>query len=169
MGGRLQAGAAGMQAYRTSLGHAHLRVRDLDRAVAFYTRFLKLELIERLGGQFAFLSGSSAHHDVALQALGAGAPKPPRFATGLQHVAFEVMDRSAFAAAFHELDGAGVPVAAVDHGISWAMYFADPDGNGLEIYWDTRRESHGARAWEGRAEPLTVDRIDAGSMSQSLS
>lgn len=169
MSGRLQSGTAGMQAYRTSLGHAHLRVRDLDRAIAFYTRFLKLELTERLGGQFAFLAGGSAHHDLALQALGAAAPKPPRFATGLHHVAFEVTDRSAFAAAFHELDGAGVPVAAVDHGISWAMYFADPDGNGLEIYWDTRRESHGARAWDGRAEPLTVDRIDAGSMSQSLS
>ena len=169
MSGRLQAGTAGMQSYRTSLGHAHLRVRDLDRAVEFYTRFLKLELIERLGGQFAFLSGSGAHHDLALQALGAAAPKPPRFATGLQHVAFEVADHGAFAAAFHELDGAGVPVAAVDHGISWAMYFADPDGNGLEIYWDTRRESHGACSWAGRAEPLTVDRIDAGSMSSALS
>ncbi|MGH7633567.1 MAG: VOC family protein, partial [Gemmatimonadaceae bacterium] len=61
-----------MQSYRTSLGHAHLRVRDLDRAIAFYTRFLKLELTERLGGQFAFLTASREHHDLALQAVGAG-------------------------------------------------------------------------------------------------
>lgn len=157
-----------MRTYRASLGHAHLKVRDLDRAVSFYTRYLKMTLTERVGGQFAFLSSGPAHHELALQALGSGAPPPPRFAVGLYHLAFEVCDHESFAAAYHELDDAGVPVAAVDHGISWAMYFADPDGNGLEIYWDTRREGAGVERWNGRSEPLTSERIDHGTVSGAV-
>lgn len=152
-----------MATYRASLGHAHLKVRDLDRAVAFYTRYLKLALTERAGGQFAFLSAGAAHHEIALQALGSGAPPPPRFAVGLYHLAFEVPDHESFAAAYHELEAGGVPVAAVDHGISWAMYFADPDGNGLEIYWDTRRVGRRAESWDGQSEPLASERIDEGT------
>ena len=154
-----------MHSFHVTLGHAHLKVRDLERAVAFYTRFLGLRLTERVGSQFAFLSGGTLHHDLALQALGSAAPGTPRYAVGLFHLAFEVPDRKSFAAAYHALDEGGVPVAAVDHGISWAMYFADPDGNGLEIYWDTRHESHGAETWNGRSDLLNAQRIDGGASS----
>ena len=149
-----------MNSFHVTLGHAHLKVRDLERSVAFYTEFLGLRLTERVGSQFAFLSGGDLHHDLALQALGTAAPGTPRHAVGLFHLAFEVPDRESFAAAYHALDAGGVPVAAVDHGISWAMYFADPDGNGLEIYWDTRHEPHGAETWSGRSDLLNAQRID---------
>jgi len=149
-----------MNDFHVTLGHAHLKVRDLERAIAFYTQFLGLRVTERIGSQFAFLSGGTLHHDLALQALGSAAPGTPRHAVGLFHIAFEVPDRQTFAAAYHALDEGGIPVAAVDHGISWAMYFADPDGNGLEIYWDTRHEPNGAETWNGRSDLLNAQRID---------
>ncbi len=119
--------------YKTKLGHAHLKVRDLDRAIDFYTRFLGLRLVERVGNAYAFLTGGDVHHEIALQNVGTNAPEPPAHGTGLYHVAFEVPDRTSFARTYQALVDAGVPVATVDHLISWAMYFDDPDGNGLEI------------------------------------
>lgn len=143
-----------MPGYHTTLGHAHLKVRDLARALAFYTRFFDLKVIEEIPGHYAFLSGGPLHHELALQAVGEDAPSPPRHGVGLYHVAFEVPDRRAFAQAFKALTDAGVMVSPVNHGISWAMYFSDPDGNGLEIYRDTRHEPGGRGQWGGRAEPL---------------
>jgi len=99
------------------------------------------------------------HHELALQEVGADAPLPPPEGVGLYHVAFEVPDRRSFAQAYNTITRGGVPVAAVDHGISWAMYFSDPDGNGLEIYWDTRQESEGTARWDGRSRPLGAVRI----------
>jgi catechol 2,3-dioxygenase len=148
-----------MSPYTARIGHAHLKVRDLARAVEFYTRFLGLRITERIDGQFAFLSGGDLHHELALQALGRQAPSPPQHSVGLYHVAFEVPDRRAFAEAFSALASADVRVTTVDHGISWAMYFSDPDGNGVEIYWDTRREPHGNESWAGRNEALGAERI----------
>lgn len=148
-----------MSDYSTKIGHAHLKVRDLDRATAFYTRFFSLEIIERVGDTYVFLSGGAFHHEIALQNVGAGAPIPPRQGTGLYHVAFEVPDKSSFARAFKALTGAGVEVATVDHCISWAMYFDDPDGNGLEIYWDTRSEPDGVKHWRGINLPLEAEDI----------
>lgn len=135
--------------YTTKLGHAHLKVRDLDRAIAFYRDAFHLEVTEVVAGRYAFLSGGRLHHEIALQAVGPGAPQPPPHATGLYHVAFEVPDKRAFALAYRKLSDAGVSVALVDHLISWAMYFADPDGNGLEIYVDTRAEPAGRARWRG--------------------
>jgi catechol 2,3-dioxygenase len=145
--------------YRTRIGHAHLKVRDLDRALDFYTRFLGMHLVERVGTAFAFLTGGEFHHEIALQNVGPNAPAPSPLGTGLYHVAFEVPDRESFAQAYRTLREAGTEVATVDHLISWAMYFADPDGNGLEIYWDTRYEPGGAELWRGLNVPLEPEKI----------
>lgn len=143
-----------MSAYHTVIGHAHLKVRDLARSVDFYTRFFDLRVTEELPGAFAFLSGGAMHHELALQEAGPDASPPNLNGIGLYHVAFEVPDQRSFAQAYNTVTKAGVPAAAVDHGISWAMYFSDPDGNGLEIYWDTRREPQGKARWDGRSLPL---------------
>ena len=145
--------------YPTKIGHAHLKVRDLDRAIAFYTRFFGLKLVERVDDHYVFLTGGDFHHEIALQNVGPRAPLPPSHGTGLYHVAFEVPDRRAFALAYKTLAAAGVSVATVDHLISWAMYFNDPDGNGLEIYWDTRDEPDGQKLWRGRNVPLLEEKI----------
>jgi catechol 2,3-dioxygenase len=152
--------------YQTKIGHAHLKVRDLDRSIAFYTRFLGLHETERLGNAYAFLTGGAFHHEIALQNVGAAAPQPPARGTGLYHVAFEVPDKRSFAEAYRALTRAGVSVAAVDHFISWAMYFDDPDGNGLEIYWDTRTEPNGRQLWRGENAPLEEATILAALESQ---
>jgi catechol 2,3-dioxygenase len=145
--------------YQTKIGHAHLKVRDLDRSIAFYTRFFSLKLVERVDDLYAFLSGGGFHHEIALQNVGSNAPKPFPNGTGLYHVAFEVSDRRSFAQAYKTLAEADVPVVAVDHLISWAMYFDDPDGNGLEIYWDTRDEPGGEKLWHGNNVSLPPEKI----------
>ncbi|MCC7161084.1 MAG: VOC family protein [Anaerolineae bacterium] len=145
--------------YKTKIGHAHLKVRDLDRATAFYTRYLSLRFVERVGDMYVFLSGGEVHHEIALQNVGAYAPIPPPDAPGLYHVAFEVPDKESFARAFKTLTEAGVKVALVDHCISWAMYFDDPDGNGLEIYWDARNEPDAVKHWRGINLPLEADDV----------
>jgi catechol 2,3-dioxygenase len=140
--------------YATKIGHAHLKVQDLDRSVAFYTRFLNFHETERVGDAYAFLTGGAHHHELALKRVGPNAPRPPEHGTGLFHVAFEVPDRRSFAEAYRALTEAGIEVATVDHYISWAMYFDDPDRNGLEIYWDTRAEPNGRQVWRGDNAPL---------------
>jgi catechol 2,3-dioxygenase len=145
--------------YTTRIGHAHLKVRDLNRSIDFYTRFLALRLTERVGDSYAFLTGGSLHHEIALQNVGLDAPSPPATGTGLYHVAFEVASRADFAAVYRALTEASVGVATVDHLISWAMYFDDPDGNGLEVYWDTRTEPGGRALWQGENRPLPAEMI----------
>ncbi|HUS13880.1 MAG TPA: VOC family protein [Chloroflexia bacterium] len=145
--------------YETKIGHAHLKVRDLDRAVAFYTRFFQLQVIERVGEHYVFLSGGTFHHELALQNVGNLAPAPVYGGVGLYHIAFEVPDAHSLAQAYQALTAAGVAVAAVDHQISWAIYFDDPDGNGLEIYWDTRGEPGGTPLWRGENLPLPAEKL----------
>jgi catechol 2,3-dioxygenase len=146
-------------AYKTKIGHAHLKVRDLQRSIDFYRRFLGLDVTEVVGNHYAFLTSGSFHHEIALQNVGPDAPKPQSRGTGLYHVAFEVPDKRSFALAYRTLREVGITVSAVDHYISWAMYFDDPDGNGLEIYWDTRNESGGRRLWHGDNAPLEDETI----------
>jgi len=150
-----------METYRTKIGHAHLKVRDLDRAIEFYTRFFSLNLVERVGDLYAFLTGGEFHHEIALQNVGPDAPQPHPAGTGLYHIAFEAPDRRSLALAYKKLTEAGIRVAPVDHLISWAIYFDDPDGNGLEIYWDTRDEPGGEKLWRGRNVPLPEEKLIA--------
>ncbi len=140
--------------YKTKIVHAHLKVRDLQLSIDFYRRFLGLNVTEVVGNHYAFLTGGAFHHEIALQNVGSDAPKPPARGTGLYHVAFEVSDKRSFALAYRILCEAEITVLAVDHFISWAMYFDDPDGNGLEIYWDTRNEPGGRALWHGDNAPL---------------
>ena len=150
--------------YATKLGHAHIKVRDLDRAVAFYREFLGLVVTERVRDSYALLAspGNGAHHEIALQDVGPLAPAPPSRATGLYHVAFEVEDARSLAEADEALARAGVPVVAVDHGIGRALYFSDPDGNGIEAYLDTRGEPGGQRLWRGCTLPVAGEELLAG-------
>jgi catechol 2,3-dioxygenase len=146
-------------AYQARLGHVHLKVRNLDRAVGFYIRVLGFHLVERVGNAYAFLSGGNAHHEIALQNVGLNAPVPPPQATGLYHVAFEVPDQESFARAYKALKKADIQVTTVDQVISWGMYFTDPDGNGIEIYCDARNLPGRSDLWRGRDSPLELSKI----------
>lgn len=144
---------------KTRIGHAHLKVRDLDRAVDFYERFLGLKLRERAGDRWAFMSATDVHHEIALQNVGADAPTPGRYSTGLFHVAFEVPDKRSLAMCYKNLLDHGIAVAVVDHRISWAIYFSDADENGLELYCDTRQDADGTELWAGQDRPLTHEQL----------
>jgi len=122
----------------TVVGHVHLKVADLDRAIAFYSDVLGFEVTQRIGDAAAFLGAGGYHHHVGLNTWESrgGAP-PPRSATGLYHVAFRYPSRTALAAAFRRLLEFKVPLdGAADHGVSEALYLRDVDGNGIELYWD---------------------------------
>ena len=122
----------------TRIGHVHLRVADLDRAVAFYENVMGLELMQKYGDEAAFMSAGGYHHHVGLNTWGSkdGTPPPPGH-TGLFHLALLYPDRAALAAALQRVVEAGVQIeGASDHGVSEAIYFSDPDGNGIEIYRD---------------------------------
>ena len=134
-----------------AIGHVHLTVRDLDVASDFYTEVLGLTITET-HGRFQFLSWGERHHDVALQAVGPDAPGPSS-GVGLYHAAMEVADAAGLTTIFERLQDRGVPVTPVDHGISKALYFSDPDGNGLEVYLDTRAENDQEK-WTGRDAPF---------------
>ncbi|MEA1932168.1 MAG: VOC family protein [Euryarchaeota archaeon] len=137
------------------LGHVHLKVTDLDRAVEFYTGLLDLAVTER-HASFAFLSFGDHHHDLALQAH-KGASSPPPQSTGLYHVAFELDALAAVGDAYEWLADREITVSPVDHGISKAIYFDDPDGNGVELYVDTRET--GDERWNGENSRFDPARI----------
>jgi catechol 2,3-dioxygenase len=125
-----------------SVGHVHLKVSDLDRAIAFYRDVLGFELQQQLGNQAAFLSAGGYHHHIGLNTWESrgGTPAPPG-TTGLYHAAFLYPTREALAGAVRAVLDAGVPLTgASDHGVSEAIYLNDPDGNGIELYWDRPRE-----------------------------
>ncbi|EMA46709.1 VOC family protein [Halococcus saccharolyticus] len=133
------------------LGHVHLKIRDVERSVAFYTDVFDLDVNDR-HGPFAFLSFGDHHHDVAVQEIGADAAGSGP-GVGLYHAAFEVESREALRRIHETLDERGVRVDPIDHGISEALYFDDPDGNGLEVYRDTRVENDHTE-WQGMNEPF---------------
>ncbi len=122
----------------TRIGHVHLKVADLDRAVEFYSRVIGLELQQKFGDSAAFLSAGGYHHHIGLNVWDSrGGTPPPAGHTGLYHVAFLYPDRAALARALKQALEAGVTLdGAADHGVSEALYFRDPDGNGIEIYRD---------------------------------
>ena len=124
----------------TDIGHVHLRVSDLDRSIAFYTEALGFEVQARLPGA-AFLSAGGYHHHIGLNTWESAGGPPPRGSTGLYHFAIRYPTRAALAKALRRLGEAGIPISgASDHGVSEAIYLDDPDGNGIEIYWDRPRE-----------------------------
>jgi catechol 2,3-dioxygenase len=125
----------------TAIGHVHLKVADLDRALAFYHGVLGFELTLKFGNSAAFLSAGGYHHHIGLntwESLGGQPPAPGT--TGLYHIALLYPTRAALADALRRLIDAKVPLAgASDHGVSEALYLRDPDGNGVELYWDRPR------------------------------
>jgi catechol 2,3-dioxygenase len=120
------------------IGHVHLKVADLDRALGFYAGVLGFELKQRIGGQAAFLAAGGYHHHLGLNTWESkGGSPPPRGTTGLYHTAILYPTRAALADALQRLIDAKVPLdGASDHGVSQALYLRDPDGNGVELYWD---------------------------------
>src|SRR5438067_9364375 len=127
---------------RVDIGHVHLKVSDLDRAIAFYRDVLGFELMQQLGDQAAFLSAGGYHHHLGLNTWESqGGSPPPPGTTGLYHVAIRYPDRRTLAHAVRRVVEAGVPLrGASDHGVSEAIYLSDPDGNGIELYRDRPRD-----------------------------
>jgi catechol 2,3-dioxygenase len=127
---------------KVRIGHVHLKVADLDRALKFYCGVLGFELQQRLGSQAAFISAGGYHHHIGLNTWeSAGGSPPPPGTTGLYHVAILYPTRALLAGALRRVLAAGVkPEGASDHGVSEAIYLRDPDDNGVELYWDRPRE-----------------------------
>jgi catechol 2,3-dioxygenase len=123
---------------RVDIGHVHLKVADIQRALDFYCGVLGFELQQRMGDQAAFISAGGYHHHIGLNTWESreGSP-PPRGHTGLYHTAIRYPDRKTLADALRRVVAAGIPLeGASDHGVSEAIYLRDPDGNGIELYWD---------------------------------
>jgi catechol 2,3-dioxygenase len=148
----------------TRIGHVHLRVADLERSIAFYTGVIGLTLVTRYGTQAAFLSAGGYHHHIGLNTWESrgGTPPPPGH-TGLYHTAFLFPDRASLAQALARAVAAGVEIGgAADHGVSEAVYFDDPDGNGVEIYRD-RPEADWPRNSDGSLRMFNA-RLDLAAL-----
>ncbi|MDH6256858.1 VOC family protein [Bradyrhizobium sp. BR13661] len=126
----------------TRIGHVHLKVADLDRALGFYCGVLGFELMQRMGSGAAFISAGGYHHHIGLNTWESkGGSPPPSGTTGLFHTAILYPTRPALADALHRVLSAGIGLdGASDHGVSEALYLRDPDENGVELYWDKPRE-----------------------------
>jgi len=120
------------------IGHTHLKVADLERAIAFWRDVMGMDLVQRYGDQAAFLSWGGYHHHIGLNTWHSEGGTPPQpHHTGLFHVALLYPTRQALAVAAKRVLEAGIQLQGyADHGVSLAIYFDDPDGNGIEIYWD---------------------------------
>ena len=144
----------------TSIGHIHLKVADLERAIGFYSGLLGFEVMQRYGEGAAFLSAGGYHHHIGLntwQSRGGTPPAPGH--TGLFHTAFLYPDRKSLAQIFKRLVEADYPIdGASDHGVSEAIYLNDPDGNGVELYRD-RPEAEWPRDTSGKLKMVT-ERLD---------
>lgn len=156
------------------IGHVHLKVADLDRALAFYRDVLGFELMQRFGHQAAFLSAGGYHHHIGLNTWeSSGGSPPPAHATGLYHLAILYPTRAELADALRRVLEAGISLeGASDHGVSEAIYLRDPDGNGVELYWDRPKEQWPHTATGGLAmytHPLNLEalRKEAPDISRS--
>jgi catechol 2,3-dioxygenase len=146
------------------IGHVHLKVADLQRALDFYVGVLGFELMQKYGAQAAFISAGGYHHHIGLntwESLG-GSPPPPG-STGLYHTAILYPTRTALADALRRLVAAKIPLdGASDHGVSEALYLRDPDQNGVELYWD-RPQDQWPRDAKGSLA-MTTGRLDLESL-----
>jgi catechol 2,3-dioxygenase len=149
MGGTIHPGA--------DIGHVHLKVSDIDRALDFYCGVLGFELQSRWGADAAFISAGGYHHHIGLNTWHSrGGSPPPPGSTGLFHFAIRYPTRRALAEALKRLQDAGAPLGgASDHGVSEALYLSDPDQNGIELYWD-RPEAEWPRGADGAVEMGTA-------------
>jgi catechol 2,3-dioxygenase len=144
------------------IGHVHLKVADIERAVAFYRDVLGFEVTQRYGREAVFLSAGGYHHHIGLNTWeSAGGSPPPRGTTGLYHLAILYPSRALLADAVRRVLAAAIELeGASDHGVSEAIYFRDPDDNGVELYWD-RPQDQWPRNTQGGIEmftrPLDVD------------
>jgi catechol 2,3-dioxygenase len=146
------------------IGHVHLKAGDLERAIHFYRDVLGFELTQRYGNHAAFLSAGGYHHHIGLNTWESGGGSPPApGSTGLYHLAIAYPTRAELADALRRVLRAGIRLeGASDHGVSEALYLRDPDGNGVELYWDRPKEQ-----WPRRpngdlmmgTEPLDLDQL----------
>ena len=144
----------------TRIGHVHLKVADLDRALAFYCGVLGFEIMQRMSSGAAFISAGGYHHHIGLNTWESkGGHPPPPGTTGLFHTAIVYPTRAALADALHRLMEAKIPLdGASDHGVSEALYLRDPDENGVELYRD-RPEAEWPRTPDG-ALAMFTKRLD---------
>jgi len=153
---------------RVQIGHVHLKVADLDRALRFYCGVLGFALMQKMGDSAAFISAGGYHHHIGLntwESLG-GSPPPPG-TTGLYHHAILYPDRRSLAGALQRVLDAGIPLdGAADHGVSEAIYLRDPDGNGVELYRD-RPQAEWPRDANGRVAMYTR-RLDLDDLLATL-
>jgi len=150
------------------IGHAHLKVADIERSLAFYCDVLGFELMQRLP-EAAFISACGYHHHIGLNTWHSrGGSPPPRSTTGLYHVAILYPSRAALGDALRRLHDAGIPLTgASDHGVSEALYLNDPDGNGLELYRD-RPQAEWPRDASGKLE-MVSEPIDLEALMREAS
>ena len=149
---------------QAKIGHVHLTVADLDRALAFYRDVLGFDVTARYGRDAVFVSAGGYHHHIGLNTwAGRGAPRPAEGTTGLYHFAILYPDRRELARAVRRVVEAGVALeGASDHGVSEAVYLRDPDGNGVELYRD-RPESEWPRQPDGALQMFTKP-LDLGAL-----
>ena len=150
----------------TRIGHVHLRVADLSRALDFYVGVLGFQLMQQYGDQAAFISAGGYHHHIGLTTWESrgGTPPPPGH-TGLFHTAILYPTRAALADALRRLIAAKIPLdGASDHGVSEALYLRDPDGNGVELYWDRPEDQWPRDAQGGLA--MVTERLDLNNLLQ---
>jgi len=140
----------------TRIGHVHLKVADLDRALGFYCGVLGFEVMQRMSSGAAFISAGGYHHHIGLNTWESkGGQPPPPGTTGLFHTAILYPTRPALADALHRVIAAGIELdGASDHGVSEALYLRDPDENGVELYWD-RAEQDWPRNEDGEIQMFT--------------
>jgi catechol 2,3-dioxygenase len=152
---------------KTRIGHVHLKVSDLDRALSFYCGLLGFELVMKYGPQAAFVSAGGYHHHIGLNTWQSkGAPPAPEYGVGLYHVAILYPTRKDLAEIFNRLRIARYPLTgASDHGVSEAIYLDDPDGNGIELYWD-RDPSEWPRTPDGGIDMYTKPLDLAGLLKE---
>lgn len=146
------------------MGHVHLKVADLDRALGFYRDVLGFDLTQRFESSAAFLSAGGYHHHIGLNTWESSGGRPPAAGTtGLYHLAILYPTRAELGDALRRLQKAGIPLeGASDHGVSEALYLRDPDNNGVELYWDRPQEEWPRTADGGLAmytRPLDLDSL----------
>jgi catechol 2,3-dioxygenase len=149
---------------KVCIGHVHLKVSNLERALAFYCGVLGFALTQRYGREAAFISAGSYHHHIGLNTWESrGGSPPPSGTTGLYHLAILYPTRAALADALRRLQAAGIPLeGASDHGVSEALYLRDPDGNGVELYWDRPKDKWPRTSDGGLA--MCTDPLDVNSL-----